>query len=197
MEERQCFSCHNQGIPILALTTARDRGFAVRSEDVRNQLEYIVEHVGRDLANTRKNKDQSVSANRAGSALATLEHGGWKADATTEGLVEYLLEYNKDLDHWAPIHDRPPSQGSHFGATYFALRGLRAWGMAAQKERIAKRTALVRGWLLKAKPQDTEDHVSRLHALHEVGVQGKVLQEALQTCCARSAATAAGVSSTT
>jgi N-acyl-D-amino-acid deacylase len=64
--------------------------------------------------------------------------------------------------------------------TYFALRGLCVWGSTAQKERIARRFATVRGWPLAAKAKDTEDRVSRLHALREVGVQGKVLQDAVQ-----------------
>src|SRR5437879_3379580 len=41
MAERTCFACHNQGIPLLALTTARQRGFAVRDEDIQKQLEFI------------------------------------------------------------------------------------------------------------------------------------------------------------
>ena len=28
-ERKQCFTCHNQGLPILALTTARSRGFEI------------------------------------------------------------------------------------------------------------------------------------------------------------------------
>jgi hypothetical protein len=180
MEERQCFACHNQAIPILALMTARERGFTVRREDVQEQLEYIAEHTERDLANHRKGQSLGGAVNKAGYALATLEWGGWKADATTAGLVEYLLDYDKDRDHWTPNTQRPPTSGSHFTATYLALRGLRVWGMAGQKERIAKRIAIVREWLLAAKAKDTEDRVSRLRALREVGIEGKAVAEAVQ-----------------
>jgi hypothetical protein len=41
MEQRNCFACHNQGPLILALTTARERGFPVRKENVQEQTELI------------------------------------------------------------------------------------------------------------------------------------------------------------
>jgi hypothetical protein len=180
MEERQCFACHSQAISVLALTTARSRGLAVHGEDVSDQLHYLVPHLARDLDNFRKGNARSVSANKAGYALAALEHGGWKADATTAELVEHVLDYNKDGDHWAPLNQRPPMSGSPFTDTYVALRGLRVWGTAAQKERIARRVAAACKWLLTAKRQDNEDRVFRLRGLREVGVRGEVLKEAVQ-----------------
>src|SRR5689334_14525298 len=39
--QRTCFACHNQGIPILALTTARERGFPLREQDLTKQLKFI------------------------------------------------------------------------------------------------------------------------------------------------------------
>src|SRR5262245_52569090 len=39
-ENRTCFACHNQGIPILALTPARDRGFDIDAEELQKQLKF-------------------------------------------------------------------------------------------------------------------------------------------------------------
>jgi hypothetical protein len=180
MEERNCFGCHNQGPAILALTTARERGFTVRKEDIHDQLEAIVAQLERERDNYRKSKVVTGNGIRAGYALACLEVGGWKADTTTEAVVELLLHDDKNLTHWIPGNYRPPTSGSDFSATYLALRGLRVWGTAGQKERVAKRIDTVRGWLLKTKAKDTEDRVFRLWALQEVGVKGKVLTEAVQ-----------------
>src|SRR6476469_4787498 len=46
-EQRNCFACHNQGIPILALTTAREHGFKVDEEELQRQYKYIQEFLGR------------------------------------------------------------------------------------------------------------------------------------------------------
>jgi hypothetical protein len=176
--KRTCFACHNQAIPILALTTARERGFTVRDSELREQLAHIAAFLEQNRDNYRKGKGQGGQADTAGYALATLEWGGWKADATTEAVVEFLLRYKSDLDHWTSTSNRPPSEASPFTTSYVSLRGLRTWGTAGQKERIAKRIDTVRGWLLKAKPRDTEDRVFRLHALREAGVKGEALSSA-------------------
>src|ERR1700733_4366002 len=38
-ESRDCFSCHHQAVPVLALTTAKARGFAVDEEAIRGPVE--------------------------------------------------------------------------------------------------------------------------------------------------------------
>src|SRR4029077_330459 len=61
-----------------------------------------------------------------------------------------------------------------------ALRGVRKWGTADQKERIDKRIETVREWLLKTPARDTEDRVFRLWALYEAGVRGQELEAAVR-----------------
>src|SRR4051812_36502590 len=41
MEKRkQCFTCHNQALPVMALTAAKERGFVVDAENLKQQLEF-------------------------------------------------------------------------------------------------------------------------------------------------------------
>jgi hypothetical protein len=178
--ERTCFACHNQAIPILALTTARERSFPVRDEDLKKQLEFIAAFLERNRENYLQGKGQGGQADTAGYALFALELGGWKSDATTEAVVEYLLLRDKDLDHWRTTSNRPPSEVSDFTPTYFALRALRKWGVPEQKVRIARRCEAVREWLLKAPARDTEDRVFRLWALQAEGVDEKEVRSAVR-----------------
>src|SRR5206468_10252088 len=157
--KRTCFACHNQAIPVLALTTAQRRGFSVSDEDLKEQLEHIAAFLDSNRAKYKKGQGQGGQVDTAGYALFTLELGNWQADETTEAVVEYLLLHNKDLDHWRTTSNRPPSEASPFTTTYIALRGVRKWGTAEQKERIDKRIEAVRGWLLKTPAKDTEDRV--------------------------------------
>ncbi len=165
MAERTCFACHNQGIPLLALTTARQRGFAVGEEDIQKQLEFIARFLDSKRQNYLQGKGQGGQVDTAGYALLALELGGWKADETTEAVVEYLLQHNSNLNHWRTTSNRPPSEVSDFTPTYLALRALWKWGDPGQRERIEKRTETVRGWLLKTPARDTEDRVFRLWGL--------------------------------
>jgi hypothetical protein len=127
-----------------------------------------------------KGRGTGGQVDTAGYALWTLEMSGWKPDQTTAAVAEYLLQYNKDLDHWKTTSNRPPSEASVFTTTYVALRGLKSYGTTEQKERVEKRIEEVRDWLLKATPKDTEDRVFRLWAMKLAGVDEKELQSPIK-----------------
>jgi hypothetical protein len=181
MAQRDCFACHHQAIPILAMTTARSRGFSVDGEELRKHLRFIADFLDRNRENYRKGKGQGGAVDTAGYALWTLELGGWKPDETTAAVAEYLLLHSKNLDHWrSGTSNRPPSEASPFTANYFAVRGLQTFGTAEQKKRIDARLRAVRGWLVKTPARDTEDRVFRLWALQRAGCEAKDVQAAAQ-----------------
>src|SRR6185369_17841340 len=44
MEKRkQCFTCHNQALPIMALTTARSRGLEIDEKNLRRQVQFTAD----------------------------------------------------------------------------------------------------------------------------------------------------------
>jgi len=179
-EQRTCFACHNQGIPILALTTARAHGFAIDADELQRQLKFIADFLDKNRPNYLKGKGTGGQVDTAGYALLALDVGGWPADETTAAVSEYLLLYQKDDPHWATRANRPPSEVSLFTTNYLALRGLDRYGTAAQKERTAARTEQVRAWLLKAPAKDTEDRVFRLGALKTLGTEAATLRAAAE-----------------
>lgn len=164
-KRKNCFTCHNQALPVIALTTARARGLAVDAENLRQQLDFTAAHLARNQTNYQAGKGQGGQALTAGYALLTLEFGGRAPDATTAAVVEYLLRWQKDLDYWKPQSIRPPSEASLFTMNFVGLRALKRFGTAEQQERIAQRTAQARAWMLKTPAKDTEDRAFRLWAL--------------------------------
>jgi Squalene-hopene cyclase C-terminal domain len=180
MAERTCFACHNQAVPILALATARSRGFPVDEEQFQKNLHFIADFLDRNRANYRKGRGQGGQADTAGYALWTLELGGWKPDRTTDAVAEYFLLYNRDVDHWCGSGNRPPSEGSPFTVTYLAVRGLQTFGTAEQKERIDGRLCAIGDWLARTPAQDTEDRVFRLRTVQRLGCPAGDVQAAAQ-----------------
>jgi hypothetical protein len=178
--QRTCFACHNQALPMLAVAAARNRGFEINEEDLRKQMDFIAAFLGKNRDNYLQGRGQGGQVDTAGYALLTLELGGRKPDETTAAVVEYLLLYNKDLDHWRVTANRPPSEVSQFTANYLALRALQQYGTVAQADRIAQRSAVVRDWLRATRGRDTEDHVFRLLALARVGVDAEEVAAAGQ-----------------
>lgn len=167
-EQRTCFACHNQGVPMLALTVARSRGFKIDAEERARQSRFIAEFLSRNRENYLKGQGTGGQADTAGYALWTLEHAEYASDETTSAVAEYLLLYQKDADHWTTSSNRPPSEASLFTTNFLALRGLQKFGTESQRERIAARTEQVRSWLLTAPVNDHEDRVFRLWGLKTV-----------------------------
>src|SRR5258705_7509290 len=88
MEKRkQCFPCHNQGLPVMALTTARSRGIRIDTENLRHQVQFTADFLAKNRTNYVAGKGQGGQALTAGYALLTLGMGGWETDRATEGLA--------------------------------------------------------------------------------------------------------------
>src|SRR5262245_50549706 len=148
-ENRTCFACHNQGVPVLALTAARARGFRIDEDELKQQTAFIAKFLDGNRDNYLQGKGQGGQADTAGYALWALAGAGYPSDDTTAAVAEYLLLRHKDRDHWPNTSNRPPSEANPLTTTYVALYGLQSFGTDAQRERIAARTQQVRDWLLK------------------------------------------------
>lgn len=179
-DQRQCFTCHNQALPVLTLVEARHRGFAIDEQGLDRQIEHTATHLKRGREAYLEGRGQGGKVATAGYALWTLAAGGRQADDTTSAVADFLLEYQADLPHWRHRGNRPPSQGSDFTATYVALRGLSTFGSDEQQTEIDARTEAVTKWLLDTSAADTEDRVFRLRSLAHVGADEKSLQIAVQ-----------------
>jgi hypothetical protein len=176
--KQTCFACHNQALPMLAFHAARDRGFPARDEEVEEQVEFVADFFRKNKDRFQKGIGTGGQVDTAGYAMLTLELGGYKPDDVTAAVIDYMLKYPGDRDHWRVVSNRPPSEASDFTTTYLALRALRAWGTPAQLEAIEYRMDRARGWLLRARPKDTEDRVFRLLALKEVGADPDLVRGA-------------------
>ncbi len=168
--QRQCFTCHHQALPTLALTEARRRGFVIDSAELDAQLDHAAAHLLRGRDGYREGRGQGGQVDTAGWALWALEVGGRQPDETTAAVAGYLLSHQQELGRWRPSSSqRRPTQGSEFTATYLALRGLAVFGTPEQAEPIDARTGRASAWLREAKPADTEDRVFRLRSLSYLG----------------------------
>lgn len=153
---RACFTCHTQTLSAMVLRDARQVGIEIDEANLKRQYERAFE----DLSSTR--------VDAKGYALWALDIGQHAPDDKTEAMVEYLLNYEKDLGVWKTTVDRPPAEASNFTTNYVALRGLNRYGSAKQQEAIAARTTAVKQWLESANAADTEDQVFRLRLAHEL-----------------------------
>lgn len=175
-----CFTCHSQGLPILAMTAAKAHGFKVEEEELGKQVSFTANFLRPNEKQYLVGKGQGGQIDTAGYALWALESAGWKPDAMTGAVAEYLLLWQREQGYWKPTSRRPPTQQSLFTSTYLALRGLKTYGTPEQKERREQRFEQVRTWLLKTPAQDTEDRVFRLRSLQVAGAPETEIRKAAQ-----------------
>jgi hypothetical protein len=193
-KHRECFSCHNQAAPAIALALARQRKFAVDAETLRAISEHTEADLNGAVDDYRKGKGQPGGIIRAGYALWALEAGGWPRDETTAAVTHYLASIQHGRDHWRAQSHRPPSESSDFTATALALRGLQAFGAPAPTATPNDGPRPARGsdpsesppwrgralkWLEQAEPRETEDRVFRLWGLHRAGASPESLAAAV------------------
>lgn len=179
-KHRDCFSCHNQGVPSVALRLAKSRGFPVDSEALSAIAELTIADLESAIDEYRKGKGQPGGIDRAGYALWTLEMTAWEPDETTDAVAHYLEKAQQEAGQWLSKSNRPPSEASDFTATYLALRAEQAFGKSrAQKDPTAKPAtsrARALAWLRESKPRETEDHVFRLWGMKYAGASDDELQ---------------------
>ena len=164
-DNRSCFTCHSQALPVMAFAEAKQRGFEVDEQNLQRQIDHTAAHLKRRRDGYLAGKGQGGRVDTAGYALWTLEAGRYPSDEITTAVTEYLLRIDGDLGHWKTSSHRPPSEASDFTATYLALRGLQAFGAPEEESRIDERKASAAKWLQTAAPTDTEDRVFHLRSL--------------------------------
>ncbi|MCC2672771.1 MAG: Prenyltransferase and squalene oxidase repeat protein, partial [Armatimonadetes bacterium] len=174
----KCFTCHNQALPVFALTLAQSRGIPVDAANVKKQVELTLSDLTAARQAYLQGKGQGGGVVRAGYALLTLGAGATPSDATTSAVTEYLLL--RDKEGWLSNANRPPSEMSNFTSTALALWSLQKYGTAEQKERSAARTSAAREWAVRTPAADTEDRAFRLWALKLSGAPEAAFRAAAQ-----------------
>jgi len=165
---KACFTCHTQTLSAMVLRDARKVGLEIDEVNFKRQYERAFEALSATRLDT------------IGYALWALDIGQHAANDKTEAMVEWVLNYQKDLGTWKITVDRPPAEASNFTTNYVALRGLNRYGNAKQKPAIATRATAIRHWLESADAADTEDQVFRLRLAQELKLPSEEVDRFVQ-----------------
>ena len=175
--ERKCFTCHNQALPVIALTEFARQGFDVDRQILQRQLQHTWNHLESGKTEYLAGNGQGGQVMTAGYAMWALDVADWKADETTAAVTHYLVDYQKDKSRWLSSSQRLPSMGSSFTATYVALRALSHYGTEEQSDGIQDRREAAAKWILENGANDTEDRVFRLRTLPYINAEELAIQK--------------------
>lgn len=178
-EQRKCFTCHGQAMPVIALVEARDHGFAVDSTNLQRQLDHTAAHLRRGRKSYEEGKGQGGGVDTAGYALWTLEAGDYPADEITEPVLQYILTTNGSKGRWRCKSNRPPSESSDYTTTYLAIRALAYF--SNEDTAVDQRLSEASAWLQQSEPEETEDRVFHLRSLHYLGHESPTIENLAET----------------
>ncbi|QDU09789.1 prenyltransferase/squalene oxidase repeat-containing protein [Gimesia aquarii] len=178
--ERKCFTCHNQAMAVLVLAEAKKRGFTIDEANFQLQVDHTVAHLKRGLKNYHSGKGQGGGPDTASYALWALELSDYKPNTITSAVTSYLLERNKDKVHWIRNSTRPPSMSSDTNTNYFVIRALKTYGTEDQSPLIETRIKQAQQWLLKLKPDSTEERVFQLRSYLYLDVEESIVKTSIR-----------------
>lgn len=171
---RDCFSCHHQTLPLMALRFAGDRGFFTEhGRNLRGQNAsahppratvpvHLSEAAAKSSASgihkfTHKSFTDRLESLQAGKGIGgsalTVSYGLWAfdlaeapADETSAAMVSFLLQTQKPDGSWTFNSHRPPGASSVAMTTAISLFGLSAYHTAEQSAAVEKAMNQARKW---------------------------------------------------
>jgi ankyrin repeat protein len=166
VEQRACFSCHHNGLAILTLHMARDRGFAIDTKI----LQTVEDKTFRPLRGASALDDAIQATNLSDPTpndsllLMSAEAAGVSRDLTAEVIATRIARWQRD-GHWITSDFRPPHSSSLFTTTATAIRAIRAYMPSELNGERDTAIAAARKWLSSTSPRSTEDASFRVMGL--------------------------------
>ncbi len=180
VENRDCFTCHHQALPAMAVALAKSNGLPVDGDSARDQAEFTRRYFAGRLKRLPTGQGVPGGAYTAGYALVSLRAEGWPADEVTDALTDYLVKTAESDGHWRIRTRRPPLEDSHFTATALAVRGLRLYARDGRLDETEKLVEKAGKWLAETAATSNEDRTFRLLGLHWSGAKPEAIRQARQ-----------------
>ena len=163
---RDCFSCHHQTLPMLAMHEASKAGITIDSELMKDQVQFIRDLFEDRLDSVTNGKSLGGRSLTAGHVLWSFELGGVSNDDYSDAFVSYILHQQKKEGYWDVQTNRPPSEESKIHTSYFAIYYMNYFARGKDiKNRVKDAVGKARPWLMDEKPNSQEDFNGKLKAL--------------------------------
>ena len=163
---RDCFSCHHQTLPMLAMHEASEAGVTIDSELMKDQVQFIRDLFEDRLDSVTNGKSLGGQSLTAGHVLWSFELGGVSNDDYSDAFVSYILHQQKKEGYWDVQINRPPSEESKIHTSYFAIYYMNYFARGKDiKNRVKDAVDKARPWLMDEKPNSQEDFNGKLKAL--------------------------------
>lgn len=178
--KQQCVSCHQQQLPLVALSLAHSRQFSTDRQVTRHQLELLKQSVGEWSVTSRDARFTGAEV-----AMETTFHPeptimeGYTAMAfrlenepsskRTDALVHQLSTMQLSDGHWRWNLPRPPIQASDITATAMAVEAIQGFMIPGRRAELESQVKRARAWLSKARAETNEERAHQILGLARAG----------------------------
>lgn len=182
--KQDCVSCHQQQLPLAAISKARTRHYGVNSEATSHQLALLKRSITMkepdshgvvaELEQATFHPEPTISEGYVSLVLHTEQEPGF---AGMDALVHQLSVMQHADGHWSWNLPRPPMQASDITATASAVHVLRNFGIPARRQELNSSIQRAKAWLGKAGAETNEERVHQLLGLAWAGEKATALKK--------------------
>ncbi len=180
-KNRDCFSCHHQTLPMLAMHDASEAGISINEALMKDQVQFTRDLFEDRLDSITDGKSLGGRSLTAGYLLWSFELGGVPRDNFSDAFVSYILKQQKKEGNWDVQTNRPPSEESKIHTTYFAIYYMDYFARGADlHKKVKEAIAKARPWIIDSKPHSQEDFNGKLKALIALDAPAQDIKAARQ-----------------
>lgn len=165
-KNRNCFSCHHQTLPMLAMASAREAKLTIDADLLKSQAEFSHKSFRERIEPMNEGRGIGGMSMTVAYGLWTLDLADWKSDETTEAMVTFLLKNQKEDGRWTFQTSRPPMEDSNVTSTVLAAYGMQKFATEPQRESVEAAVDRAKKWLDAAALESQEDRVMSLWGQH-------------------------------
>jgi ankyrin repeat protein len=173
---QDCVSCHQQFLPLAAISSARKYQIEVDRAAEQELVEMISQG---ELKNPEVDWEAVFHPDPAqtkGYALFGMAAADITASPAIDSWVHHLTVIQDKNGRWHNNLPRPPIQTSDVGPTALAIQALQRYPLPGRQAEFAGRVASARKWLWTVKPRNQEERAYQLLGLAWAGEPARKLQ---------------------
>ncbi len=177
--KQDCISCHQQQLPLAAMSLAHSRQFTTDRDAARHQL-VLLKKTLTDPESGLQVTFLPEAAIFAGYSSVNLQGEREPASLATDSMVHMLTTIQHPDGHWSWNIPRPPIQASDITATALAVQMIKSYGIPARRQELDSRVRRARSWLAKTRAETNEERVHQLLGLAWAGEKSGALKKLAQ-----------------
>jgi hypothetical protein len=160
-----CISCHNNTLPDMAITIARERGFGVNEAAAKEATK-----LDADILESRKERlledlPPGGGQNTMGSLLFSLSVQHFPRDEAMEAGARYLKILQAPDGSWPILNHRPPLVASTMTLTAFSIRALQVYAPESLKAQYDESVRKAVSWVAQNEPRVSEEYAFKILGL--------------------------------